>query len=214
MNGPGDATITWRWTKKDTLLAALVYFFVSAYWQAGLIKEFVARARASNARRYRQIVAQYACVAGTHGGMLALPIYARGVRLGVLTYACGLGATAGMGLWGMMFINYIQHVHCDPSSRYDQSRNFVGPVANWLVFNSGYHTAHHEKPGAHWSTLPELHRAIAEQINPELNQGSIAGYLLRTYLLGPFSPRFRPNQIGRAAYDAPAGEGELEAAAA
>jgi fatty acid desaturase len=202
VNGPGDATITWRYTKTDTLLAALIYFFVSAYWQAGLIRAFVAEARASNARLYRQILSQYACVAGVHAGFLALAVHVRGPRLGILTYVCSLGATAAMGLWGMMFINYIQHVHCDPSSRWDHSRNFVGPIANWLVFNSGYHTAHHEKAGAHWSTLPAIHASIAANIHPDLNQPSIAGYLFRTYVLGAFGPRYRPRQIGRPAYDA------------
>jgi fatty acid desaturase len=203
VNGSGDATITWRYTKQDTLPAALVYFFVSAYWQSGLIKAFVARARASNRRQYRAIVAQYVCVVAAHAGMLALAIGLRGPALGTLTYACSFGATAAMGLWSMMFINYIQHIHCDPSSRYDHSRNFVGPVANWLVFNSGYHTAHHEQPGAHWSVLPRIHASIAPHIHPELNQPSIAGYLIRTYLLGPWLPRFRPHQIGRPAYAAP-----------
>lgn len=214
VNGPGDATITWRYTKKDTLPAALGYFFVSAYWQASLIRAFVAQARATNRRQYRQIVAQYVFVVGAHAGLLALAVHLRGVRLGLLTYACSLGATAAMGLWGMMFINYLQHIHCDPSSRWDHSRNFVGPVANWLVFNSGYHTAHHEKPGAHWSTLRAVHASIAANIHPELNQRSIAAYLFRTYVLGPVSPRFRPNQIGRPAYEAPRRGGDLEIAPA
>jgi fatty acid desaturase len=202
VNGPGDATITWRYTTRDTLPAALVYFFVSSYWQAGLIKDFVRRARAGRPRLFRQIVAQYACVVGAHAGTMALAIYLRGARLGLLTYACSLGATAAMGLWGMMFINYIQHIHCDPRSRWDHSRNFVGPLANWLVFNSGYHTAHHEKAGAHWSTLPAIHASIAPHIHPELNQRSILGYLVRTYVLAPFHARFRPHQIGRPAYEA------------
>ncbi len=94
-----------------------------------------------------------------------------------------------MGLWGMMFINYLQHVHGDPWSDYNQSRNFVGPVANWLVFSSGYHTAHHEKPGAHWSTLPKHHAALAGMIHPDLNQPSIAGFVLKSYVLGPLVPR-------------------------
>jgi fatty acid desaturase len=213
VNGPGDATITWRYTKRDTLAAAVVYFFVSAYWQAGLIREFVAEARRENRRLHHQIVAQYVCVVGAHAGMLALAVFVRGPRLGLLTYACSLGATAAMGLWGMMFINYIQHIHCDPSSRYDHSRNFVSPVANWLVFNSGYHTAHHEKAGAHWSTLPAIHANLAANIDPELKQRSIAGYLFRAYVLGPFAPRFRPRQIGRPAYLSPARAEALGAAA-
>jgi fatty acid desaturase len=203
VNGPGDATITWRYTKRDTLLAAAVYFFVSSYWQGDLIKAYVAHARANNRARYRQIVLQYVCVAGAHLGLFAAAIALRGVGPGLAIYACSLGATAAMGLWGMMFINYIQHVHCDPSSRWNHSRNFVGPFANWLVFNSGYHTAHHEKAGAHWSTLPEIHASIAAGIDPELNQPSIALYLAKTYLLGKVSKRFRPRQIGRPAYETP-----------
>jgi fatty acid desaturase len=213
VNGPGDVTITWRYTKRDTLPAAVVYFFVSAYWQAGLIWAFIAQSRAGNRRLYRQIVAQYVCVASAHVGMLALAVHLRGMKLGLLTYGCSLGATAAMGLWGMMFINYIQHIHCDPSSRYDHSRNFVGPAANWLVFNSGYHTAHHEKAGAHWSTLPAIHATIAARIDPELNQRSIASYLFRAYVLGPFSARFLPRQIGRPAYEAPPMAHEVEVAA-
>jgi fatty acid desaturase len=200
VNGPGDATITWRYTRRDTLLAACVYFFTSAYWQSGLIKAFVARARASNRGLYRQIVLQYAAVAAGHASLLALAVRLRGPS-GIVVYLCGLGATSAMGLWGMMFINYLQHVHCDPASRYDHSRNFLGPVANWLVFNSGYHTAHHEKAGAHWSTLPAIHASIAGNIDPELNQRSLLAYLLRAYALGRLDPRYLPRQVGRAAYD-------------
>ena len=203
VNGPGDATITWRYTKKDTLLSAITYFFVSTYWQAGLIKTYIKKARASNARQFRQIVAQYASVLLAQGGVLALAVHLRGLRVGLVTYLCSFGATAAMGLWGMMFINYIQHVHCDPSSDYDHSRNFVGPVANWLVFNSGYHTAHHEVAGAHWSTLPDLHQSIAGKIDPELNQPSVAGYLFKAYALGRVRRKFLPRQVGRPAYAAP-----------
>ena len=203
VNGPGDATITWRYTKKDTLFSAVTYFFVSTYFQAGLIKAFIAKARAGNRRQFRQIVAQYASVLVAHVAFLGLAVHLRGLRVGLVTYLCSFGATAAMGLWGMMFINYIQHVHCDPSTDYNHSRNFVGPFANWLVFNSGYHTAHHEVAGAHWSTLPVIHQGIAHNIDPELNQPSIAGYLFRAYVIGRLSPRRLPRQVGRPAYEAP-----------
>jgi beta-carotene hydroxylase len=208
VNGPGDAAITWRYTRRDTLLAAVVYFFVSSYWQDGIIKAFIAQARATNRAQHREIMGQYVCVAGAHLSMFALAVHLRGWRLGVITYLCSFGGTAGMGLWGMTFVNYIQHIHCDPSSRYNHSRNFVGPAANWLVFNSGYHTAHHEKAGAHWSTLPAIHAGLAANVDPDLNQASIAAYLFRTYVLGPVLPRFLPPQIGRPAYEGPESDAE------
>jgi len=100
-----------------------------------------------------------------------------------------------------MFVNFIQHVHCDPWSEHDHSRNFTSRIGNFLVFNAGYHAAHHEHPGAHWSRLPELHAAIASRIHPELRQSSIFGFCLRAYLLGALMPRFRTRQVERPPYD-------------
>jgi fatty acid desaturase len=100
----------------------------------------------------------------------------------------------------MIFINFIQHVHCDPWSSHNHSRNFVSRFGNFLVFNNGYHTAHHEHPGAHWSKLPELHARIASEIDPDLCQPSIFGFCLRAYALGSIFTRFRTRQIGRPAY--------------
>src|SRR5690606_37580519 len=84
----------------------------------------------------------------------------------------------------MMFTNYIQHVHCDPSSADDHSRNFVSPWVNWMVFDAGYHTVHHEHPGVHWSRYRALHQARSARIHPSLNCHSIASYCIHTYLLG------------------------------
>jgi fatty acid desaturase len=200
VNGPGDATITWRYTKKDTLFTAVTFFFVSSYWQAGLVRAFIRRARAHHPAQFREIVAQYVAVVTAHVSFFALAVHLHGWRAGAIVYACSFGATAGMGLWGMMFINYIQHVHCDPRSALNHSRNFVGGLANFLVFNSGYHTAHHQKAGAHWSTLPALHGQIASGIDPALNEPSIAWYLVKAYVLGPLFPGLRPRQVGEPAY--------------
>lgn len=205
VNRAGDATITWRYTKAHTFWVAATYFFVSAYFQGGPLKEFIARARAQNPRLYRQIVVQYAIVFGGHAAMLALAIALHGVGTGLLVYAFAFLVPALFALWSMMFINYVQHVHCDPWSKHDHSRNFVSRLGNWLVFNNGFHTAHHEHAGAHWTTLPALHARIAAQIHPALKQSSILGFCLRTYVLGLFSGRRRTAQIGRAPYDPPGG---------
>ncbi len=200
-NRPGDATVTWRYSKKNTWLVAATYFFVSAYWQSAPIAAFVRRARSDDAGLYRQIVGQRLTVAVAHLGFLALAVGVRGWKVGLVTYASGFGTSAAMGLWGMMFMNYIQHVHCDPWSLHDHSRNFEGRLGNWLVFNNGLHTVHHEHPGAHWSRLPKLHAAVAGEIHPDLRQPSLVGFCLRAYLLGSLSDRFRTRQIGRAADD-------------
>lgn len=206
VNKKGDATITWRYTEKNTWTVAWTYFFISAYWQSGPIKEYIRKARASENRTiFRQIVSQYATVVGLHLACVALAVYLHGPKLGALVYLSAFGLPAFFALWSMMFINYIQHVHCDPWSKHNHSRNFVGKVGNFFVFNNGLHAAHHENAGAHWSKLPELHARIADEIDPELNQHSIFGFCLRAYLLGAFSDRFRTHQIGRAASNPPEG---------
>jgi beta-carotene hydroxylase len=203
MNRPGDATITWRRSKRNTWLTASTYFFVSAYWQKGITDAFLRETREANPRLYRQIRVQVAAFVGAHTAFLALALGLHGLARGSLVYLCGFGVPMAMGLWGMIFINYIQHVHCDPWSKRNHSRNFTGPIGNFLVFNAGLHTAHHDHPGAHWSTLPALHAPIAAEIDPALCQRSILGFCVQSYLLGIFNRRFRTRQIGRPAYDVP-----------
>jgi beta-carotene hydroxylase len=205
VNKAGDATITWRYSKKNTWLVASTYYFVSAYWQAAPVREYIHKARESNPRLYRQIQLQYVTVFGGHAALFAFAIATRGVRLGAIAYVFGFLVPALFAAWSMIFINYIQHVHTDPWSEHNHSRNFCSKPANWLVFNNGYHAAHHESAGLHWSKLPEAHAKIAHLIHPDLNQVSIFGFCLRAYLLGALSDRYRTKQIGRAPYDPPDG---------
>lgn len=213
VNKAGDATITWRYSKKNTWLVASTYYFVSASWQGKLLNEYVEKARTTNRPLYRQVIAQRVTVFGGQAVLLALGVVLYGWR-GLLIWAFGFGISALFATWAMIFINYIQHVHCDPWSEHNHSRNFVSKLGNWLVFNNGYHTAHHQSAGLHWSKLPEAHAKIAHLIDPELNQPSIFGFCLKAYLLGIFSEAYRTKQIGRAPYDPPDGSAvKLETAA-
>src|SRR5882672_3619024 len=94
VNKAGDATITWRYSRKNTWLVASTYYFVSAYWQSGVLKEYAAKARANNRSQYRQIVLQQAAVFGGHALLLALGIALRGYRGGVVVWAFGFGIPA------------------------------------------------------------------------------------------------------------------------
>ncbi|MGB5503574.1 MAG: fatty acid desaturase, partial [Polyangiales bacterium] len=76
-------------------------------------------------------------------------------------------------------------------SSLNHSRNIVGPVMNWFLFNNGLHTVHHENPGLHWSKAPTAHATIADQIDPRLNEGSFWWLLVRVYILGIFSDKAR-----------------------
>jgi fatty acid desaturase len=207
VNKAGDATITWRYSKKNTLFTSSTYYFVSAFWQKPVLDEYAAKAKANNPGLFRQIIAQTVTVPLVHLSLLALALATRGTHYtGWLVYTFGFLIPALFANYSMIFINYIQHVHTDPWSEHNHSRNFVSKLGNWLVFNNGYHAAHHESAGLHWSKLAAAHDKIAHLIHPDLNQRSIIGYCFNAYILGTFSGRFRTKQVGRAPYDPPSGE--------
>jgi fatty acid desaturase len=93
-----------------------------------------------------------------------------------------------VGQWGILAINHIQHDGCDPDSSYNHSRNFVGRWLNWWVFNNGFHTAHHLRPGLHWSRLPQFHAEIRQRIAPALERRSLLVAVVEFY----FWPGRRP----------------------
>jgi fatty acid desaturase len=79
------------------------------------------------------------------------------------------------GQWFLIVVNLPQHDGCDEQSRWDHSRNVVGKLSNWFFLNNGYHTAHHEKPGLHWSLLPDWHEHhVKPNIHSHLNHLSLA----------------------------------------
>lgn len=85
--------------------------------------------------------------------------------------------------WGILGTNFWQHDGCDAAHPYNHSRNFTGRIFNFMVFNNGYHAAHHLHPGIHWSELPEFHnREVAPNNHPNLNQRNFLTYLVRTYI--------------------------------
>jgi len=65
-------------------------------------------------------------------------------------------------------------------------------VLNALLFNNGYHTVHHFKPGVHWSQLPALHKQYAHHIDPSLLVPSWLRYFGYTYFVRPFRSGARP----------------------
>jgi fatty acid desaturase len=63
---------------------------------------------------------------------------------------------------------YAHHAGLDTDDPFHASHNVMDRLYNIMTGNLGYHTAHHIKPGLHWSQLPEYHASIAERIPQEL----------------------------------------------
>jgi beta-carotene hydroxylase len=85
--------------------------------------------------------------------------------------------------WGIVSTNYFQHDGCDEEHPYNHSRNFTGGLMNWLLFNNGYHGAHHMKPNLHWSLLPAYYNQnLKPYIHPALDRKSLVAYLVQTHI--------------------------------
>ncbi|HEX2872721.1 MAG TPA: fatty acid desaturase [Polyangiaceae bacterium] len=181
-NGDGDMTATSRHAATDSLLAALTYPLASSRYQVPALVSFVRAGFRPGSGRALRIVLEGAALVAGHAAVALLAVYLHGALLGTLVYGVALGLPALLGTYWMMLTNYLQHVGCDAASPHNHSRNFVSPFWNWFVFDNGYHTVHHEQPGQHWSRYRALHQARAAQIAPELNPGTLLGFMLSRYV--------------------------------
>lgn len=213
VNRIGDSTITWRHTNEHNAAVASTYFFVSSYYQAGPISDYLNRAKARRHvdGKYMYIMLQYIWFITVHLSIFGAFVYRHGLGLGFQQYCFSSLGPALFSLWAIMFINYIQHVHCDAWHPYNHSRNFISPTLNYLLFNNGYHTAHHNNASLHWSLLPDLHNQMVPRVHPNLLVPSFWYFVFDSYLLALVSSRFGTKQIGRLPSDPPS---ELVAAAA
>jgi fatty acid desaturase len=79
------------------------------------------------------------------------------------------------------YVDYLNHYGCDEASAnpYVRANNSLSWWFNFSTHNFGYHTAHHIRPGAHWTELPAIHQTIADKI-PEghLKRFSWSGILM------------------------------------
>lgn len=85
------------------------------------------------------------------------------------------------------------HSGLDTPDKYGASYTITDRLYNLLAWNLGYHTAHHVRPGLHWSRLPQFHKKICNDI-PEANIyhywpmiQSLKGLVLRPLGLRPRS---------------------------
>ena len=135
VNREGDATITWRHTNRNTWYVAVSYFFISAYYQSTPIKEYIAKAKRSNPKLHKHIIKQYAIWGGALLTAFVASVAMHGAWTGFKVFALAFGLPCLFGTWSMMWFNYMQHVHCDPWSAHNHSRNITGRVFNFLVGN-------------------------------------------------------------------------------
>jgi fatty acid desaturase len=67
-------------------------------------------------------------------------------------------------LFGTAWATYAHHAGRSTATHAVASNNMIQPFYNWLTGNLGFHTAHHSRPGVHWSELPKLHEELKANI--------------------------------------------------
>lgn len=66
-----------------------------------------------------------------------------------------------------IWATYEHHAGCETGDPLLASVNRDNRLYNWLSGNLGLHTAHHLRPGVHWSLLPQIHAQIRHRIPDE-----------------------------------------------
>jgi fatty acid desaturase len=69
-----------------------------------------------------------------------------------------------LALFGTAMATLSHHSGRSTASHFVACNNILQPLYNRLTGNLGVHTAHHYRPGVHWSQLPQLHAEIEHLI--------------------------------------------------
>ena len=187
-NAHGDTGVTWRLSHRNNLLTAIAGPLYSMLAERPVVTNYLADVWRTERRQF------WVCI-------VQILVWVTGVTVGVLAdgraflWAFALPWLGGLFL--IHFFNYVQHVHCDPFSAHSHSRNWSGRWLNFLLFNQGFHTVHHERPGVHWSRWRALHERFAHRIPAELVSDNLAVWLVRQYVLAPFWPGLGTHQLGK-----------------
>jgi fatty acid desaturase len=184
-NREGDDSITYRISEKNTFLTFISYPAISGYYQQNAIFGYLKDLKANNKEKYWLCISQYAVLILCVAGPLVLD-WQKALLFIIIPQQ--------VSLFSILIFNYLQHVHADEESEWNHSRNYTG-FLNFLLFNNGYHTIHHHKAGLHWEKAADAHQEIAHNIDPVLLERSFWWYIIRTYFLGIFIPKFRSNSM-------------------
>ena len=185
-NRRGDLTLTWRTGSGQHLGHLVAYTAVATLLYPLAALRYLGRQLVRRPGHGAFLLGQLALYALFLGGAWAADPQ-RALWLIAVPQAFGVVA--------MLATGYMQHHRADRGSRWNHSRNFTGRLNNLLHFNHGFHTVHHNDPGLHWSEWPAAHAAVADRIDPRLDEPSLPWYLLRCFVLAPLWPRLQPPDL-------------------
>ncbi len=168
----GDMMRTCRMTFQSDALNLLLFIPTILPDVVKHERAFMREQRRQKTRLFRQYVWETALY---HATLLALVLCDWKKAFAVYLVPAAVGKAC------ILSLNMLQHFKCEPESKYNHSRNFTGPLLNYLFLCNGYHTVHHMRPGLHWSRLPREHAKIADKIDPSLVHDNILRYTLAAH---------------------------------
>jgi len=184
-NRDGDDSITYRISEKNNFLTLISYPTISGYYQQKAILTYLKDLKANNREKFWISISQYIVLLFWIAAALIID-WEKALLFVIIPQQ--------VSLFSVLIFNYVQHVHANEESKWNHSRNFTG-FLNFLLFNNGYHTIHHHRAGLHWNKVPEAHKEIEKNIDPILLERSFWWYIVRSYLLSIFIPKFRTNSM-------------------
>jgi beta-carotene hydroxylase len=177
-NAEGDSSRCPKVFKGNHLLAIIVYPTLTSLLQTREVNAFMVDLWRRKRRAFWSAASEFAVFYGVM--VAAFLIDWRKALLFLLI-------PQQVALFAIQAVNFLQHIETATGSDWNHSRNFVSPVLNAILFNNGYHTVHHMKPGVHWSQTPALDAEVARFIDPSLREPSLLRYLGYTYFVRPFT---------------------------
>jgi beta-carotene hydroxylase len=184
-NRIGDYTITYRFSEKNNFITLLSYPTISGFYQQKAIRDYLKDQYKNNKGRFFLSIAQYVILILWIGAALLID-WEKAILFVIIPQQ--------ISLFSVLIFNYVQHVHADEESRWNHSRNFTG-FLNFMLFNNGLHTIHHETAGLHWSKTPEEHKKIEHLIDNSLKERSFWWFIFRNYVLGLFNNKYRTKSM-------------------
>lgn len=186
VNTEADYTKTYRYSEKNNIFTLLAYPMVSGYYQQGPVASYFVSSWKESKKIFFLNLLQIILIVG----VLAIAFYLDWRKALLFVFI-----PQQISLNTVLIFNYIQHIHADEETQYNNSRNVTGGMVNFWLLNNGFHTVHHLWPSMHWSKAAEKHREIEHKIDPSLNESNFAWYLFRVYILGLFNEKFRTKSM-------------------
>jgi fatty acid desaturase len=184
-NRIGDYTITYRFSEKNNFVTLLTYPTISGFYQQQAIRNYLKDLWTNKRSRFFLCTSQYVILASWIAAAFLLD-WQKAILFVIIPQQ--------FSLFSVLIFNYVQHVHANEESEYNHSRNFTG-FLNFMLFNNGYHTIHHDKAGLHWSMVPQEHKKIEHLIDVSLKERSFWWYIFRNYVLGLFDKKFKTDSM-------------------